>query len=64
MLGIEVIRKEPEVVRNDLKKRGEEGKLPWVDEIKNKDKKWRDLKQTIDRLRHERNELSKKIGEM
>lgn len=63
MLGIEKIREEPQAVKNDLKKRGDLEKLEWVDQLVEKDRKWRDLKQELDHLRHERNVLSRKIGE-
>lgn len=62
MLDINLIREKPETVRKDLKKRGDSEKLKWVDEILKKDKKWRDLKQELDRLRGKRNEISLKIN--
>lgn len=63
MLDIELIREEPEKVKDDLRKRGTEGRLKEVDEVREKDERWRELKQGIDQLKHERNVLSKKIGE-
>lgn len=63
MMSIEIIREEPEIVKKDLQKRGEKEKLEWVDELREKDKVWRKLKQQTDQLKHERNVLSQKIGE-
>ncbi|MBS3815193.1 MAG: serine--tRNA ligase [Hadesarchaea archaeon] len=63
MLGIELIRENPEKIKNDLQKRGETEKLSWVDELKEKDRTWRELKQKTDQLRHDRNVLSQKIAE-
>lgn len=63
MLGIELIREEPEKVKEDLRKRDLPEKLKEVEEVEEKDKKWRELKQETDQLKHERNVLSKKIGE-
>lgn len=63
MLDIKVIREEPERVKKDLRKRGEEDKLGWVDDLRKRDKKWRSLKQETDQLKHERNVLTRKVGE-
>lgn len=63
MLDIELIRENPEKVKEDLRKRELTGKLNRVEELKRKDEEWRDLKQETDQLKHERNVLSKKIGE-
>ncbi len=63
MLGIELIREEPEKVKKDLRKRDMPGKLRKVEEVREKDKEWRNLKQETDQLKHERNVLSKEIGE-
>lgn len=63
MLDIEVIREDPEKVKEDLRKREDYEKLEWVDELREKDKEWRNLKQETDQLKHERNALSQKIAE-
>lgn len=63
MLGIEIIRKEFDSVKKDLRKRGENEKLKWIDELRVKDEEWRNLKHETDELKHERNVLSRKIGE-
>lgn len=63
MLGIEIIREEPEAVKKDLQKRGDEEKLEWVEELRKEDEEWRSLKQETDQLKHKRNVLSEEIGE-
>ena len=60
MLPIELIRDEPEKVKESMKKR--EADPSKIDKLLDLDKKWRDLKQNVDDLRHKRNELSKKIN--
>lgn len=64
MLSIELIREEPEKVKEDFQRRDAEERIKEVDELKKKDEEWRELKQEIDELKHERNVLSQKIGEM
>lgn len=63
MLDIEVIREDPERVKEDLRKREDSEKLEWIDELREKDEEWRNLKQKTDQLKHERNVLSQKIAE-
>ncbi len=63
MLDIEIIRNEPQTVKEDLRKRGDPKRLAWVDELQEMDKRWRELKQETDQLKHERNVLAQKIGE-
>ncbi len=63
MLDIELIRNEPEKVKEDLRKRDQSKRIREVNELVRKDKRWRELKQEVDELRHERNTLSQKIGE-
>ncbi len=61
MIDIKLIRKNPEVVKENLKKRGMNEKA--VDEFLSLDKEWRELKQKNDNLRAERNKISEKINE-
>src|SRR3989344_8026722 len=60
MLDINLIRENPELVKNNQKKAGKDEKL--VDEILNIDKKWREKKQEADNLRAERNKISEQIN--
>ncbi len=62
MLDIKLIRENPEVVKNDLLKRGEMEKLKWVDEILELDARWRENLRKINQLRKERNRLAVEIG--
>jgi len=62
MLPIELIREEPEKVKESMKKRQLEPEK--VDEMLKLDKKWRGLKIEVDNLRHERNDISKKINKL
>jgi seryl-tRNA synthetase len=64
MLDIKLIRDHPELVRENLNKRGETEKLAWVDELLELDGKWRDAKKQVEQLRHRRNLLSERIAEM
>ena len=64
MLDIKLIRETPEIVRENLKKRGDKEKLGWLDEIIEKDKQWRKLVIENDKLKHKRNLLSQEIAEL
>ncbi len=64
MLDIDLIRNEPEKVKKNLEKREDEEMIKKVDELRDEVKKWRNLKKEIDDLKHERNILSQKIGEL
>jgi len=63
MLDINLIRNEPEMVRENLKRRGKKEYLEMLDELLKKDKEWRELKTKTQELQHRRNVLSKRIGE-
>lgn len=64
MLDINLIRNEPEMVRENLKRRNNKENLKLLDELIEKDKKWRELKTKNQELQHKRNVLSKKIGQL
>lgn len=63
MIDINVLREDPERVKENLKKKFQNAKLPLVDEILKLDSKWRKLKYEEDQLRSERNKVSKSISE-
>ncbi|MEK6889054.1 MAG: serine--tRNA ligase [Nanoarchaeota archaeon] len=63
MIDIKLIRENPELVKENIKKKFQNDKLKLVDEIKEKDEKWRKLKTEADELRAERNTISKEISE-
>ena len=61
MLDINLIRENPEQVKEGVKKKGVDPKL--VDRFLQFDEKWREEMSALDNLRAEQNELSKKIAE-
>ena len=62
MLDIKFVRENPEIVKENIKKKFQDEKLPLVDEVIDIDKKIRALKQEGEALRASRNDLSKQIG--
>ncbi len=63
MIDINLIRKNPELVKENIKKKFQDKKLSLVDKIKSLDEEWRNQKQIIDKLRHERNKISEEINQ-
>ena len=64
MLDIKFVRENVELVKENIKKKFQDEKLPLVDDVVELDKKIRALKQEAEALRAQRNELSKKIGQL
>ncbi len=64
MLDIKFVRENPEIVKENIKKKFQDQKLPLVDEVVEIDKKIRALKQESETLRASRNDLSKQIGQL
>lgn len=62
MIDINLIRTNPDLVRENIKKKFQHQKLPLVDEVISLDSKLRALKQEGDNLRANRNTLSSQIG--
>lgn len=62
MIDINVIRKDSNLVKENIKKKFQDYKLPLVDEVLDLDINSRKLKVEADNLRQRRNELSDKIG--
>jgi len=62
MLDIRLIRENPEIVKENIKKKFQDKKLPLVDKLLKSDEQWRKLKFEVDKLRHERNDISKSIN--
>lgn len=62
MLDINLIRENPELVKNNIRKKFQDKKLPLVDEVLFLDKKKRELQSEGDSLRAQRNTLAKSIG--
>ena len=62
MIDINIIRTNPELVKENIKKKYQDEKLPLVDEVVSLDKEIRSLKQEGDELRASRNKLSAEVG--
>lgn len=62
MLDINFIRENPDIVRENIRKKFQNHKLPLVDEVLLLDKKRRELQQEGDTRRADRNRLAKQIG--
>ncbi|MCD8004672.1 MAG: serine--tRNA ligase [Oscillospiraceae bacterium] len=62
MLDIKFIRENPDAVRENIKKKFQNAKLPLVDQVLALDKENRDTIQAAQALRTARNTLSKKVG--
>ena len=62
MLDIKFMRENPDVVKENIKKKFQDAKLPLVDEAIELDRKFRESKGRADALRADRNRISKEIG--
>ena len=62
MLDIKFVRNNPDVVKENIKKKFQDEKLPLVDEVLELDQKNREIKQEVEALRADRNKISKEIG--
>jgi len=63
MLDIRLIRENPELVRNNLKKRGDPDNLKMLDGLIDCDRKWRQYLTDLNNLRHARRQVTSKIAE-
>ena len=62
MLDIKFVRENPDIVKENIRKKFQDAKLPLVDEVLVLDKENRTIKQEVEALRAQRNKLSKQIG--
>ena len=62
MIDIRFLRENPDIVKQNIKNKFQDEKLPLVDEVIELDEKSRDVKGKADALRAERNKISKQIG--
>lgn len=62
MLDIKFVRENPDIVKENIKKKFQDEKLPLVDEVIELDLKNRENKQEVEALRANKNKLSKEIG--
>ena len=64
MIDIKFLRENPEVVKQNIRNKFQDQKLPLVDEVIDLDAKARAAQQEADELRASRNKLSKEIGKL
>ena len=64
MLDIKFVRNNPDVVKQNIKNKFQDEKLPLVDEVIALDQRNREIKQEVEALRAEKNKASKQIGAM
>ena len=64
MLDIKFVRNNPEIVKQNIKNKFQDEKLPLVDEVIELDKRNREIKQEVEALRADKNKASKQIGAM
>ena len=64
MIDIKLIRENPEMVKENIKKKFQDKKLPFVDEIKDLDVRVREVQVKVDGLKAEKNRLSGEIGKL
>ncbi len=62
MLDIKFVRENPEIVKQNIRNKFQEEKLPLVDEVIALDKENRAIKSEVEALRAEKNKISKQIG--
>jgi len=63
MIDIRLIRENPELVKENIKKRFQNHKLLLVDKVRKLDEEWRRIKKEEDSLRNERNKISQEINQ-
>ena len=64
MIDIKLIRETPDLVKENIRKKYQDEKLPLVDEVKALDEKYRGIRVKVDELRAKRNSDSKSIGKL
>ena len=64
MLDINFVREKPEAVKKNLKKRYQEDKIEWIDDLLKNDKLWKKYKAESDALRAKRNKLSLEMNQL
>ncbi len=64
MLDIKFLRENPDLVKQNIKNKFQDEKLPMVDEVISLDKENREIKQEVEALRAQRNKASKEIGKL
>ena len=62
MLDLKFVRENPDIVKQNIKNKFQDRKLPLVDEVIELDKRNREIKGEVEALRAEKNKVSKEIG--
>ena len=62
MLDIKFVRENPDIVKENIKKKFQDSKLPLVDQVIELDKEARAIQQEADELRAKKNTIAKQIG--
>ena len=62
MIDIKFLRQNPDIVKENIKKKFQDAKLPLVDEVIELDEKLREIKMKADEMRAKRNAMSSQIG--
>ena len=64
MIDIKLIRENRDLVKENIKKKFQDEKLPLVDEVYELDKRVREVQTTVDGLKADKNKLSSEIGKL
>ncbi len=64
MIDIKLVRENPKVIAESLKRRGAADRVPLVEEAATADTEWRRLKTEVDKLRHRQNELTAEVASL
>jgi seryl-tRNA synthetase len=64
MIDIKLIRTEPELVKENIRKKFQDQKLVLVDEVIDLDRRYREAKTRCDEIRSQRNSISKETGHL
>ena len=64
MIDLKFLRENPDLVKENIKKKFQDEKLPLVDEVYNLDTEYRNARVKADTLRGNKNKMSSKIGEL
>jgi seryl-tRNA synthetase len=64
MLDIKFVRENPDRVKENLRRRGDEEKVAWVDELLANDAKWRSIGSEANNLRSKRNKITEQVAQL
>ena len=64
MLDIRFVRENPDTVKDNLRKRGDLDKIPWVDQLLTYDEAWREKLTEANVLRNKRNRVTEEIARL